>query len=76
MNTRLFRRTRCNSRGPCKQRVATCCRANDYNRDVALDVVQLLAFLQATQTKAVDTLELAADGIKRTQSKRAFCIGK
>ncbi|MGC9008706.1 MAG: type I restriction endonuclease, partial [Halothiobacillaceae bacterium] len=39
----------------------------DYNRDVALDVAQLLAFLQATQPKAVDTLELAADGIKRTQ---------
>ena len=36
----------------------------DYNRDVALDVAQLLAFLQATQPKAVDTLELAADGIK------------
>jgi len=42
-------------------------RASDYNRDVALDVVQLLAFLQATQSKAVDTLELAAEGIKRTQ---------
>ena len=39
----------------------------DYNRDVALDVTQLLAFLQSTQPKAVDTLELAADGIKRTQ---------
>jgi len=39
----------------------------DYNRDVALDVAQLQAFLQATQPKAVDTLELAADGIKRTQ---------
>ena len=39
----------------------------DYNRDVALDVAQLLAFLQATQPKAVDTLDLAADGIKRTQ---------
>ena len=39
----------------------------DYNRDVALDVVQLLAFLQATNPEAVDTLELAADGIKRTQ---------
>ena len=42
-------------------------RASDYNRDVALDVAQLLAFLQATQPKAVDTLELAADGIMRTQ---------
>ena len=39
----------------------------DYNRDVALDVAQLLAFLQTTQPKAVDTLELAVDGIKRTQ---------
>ncbi len=42
-------------------------RAADYNRDVALDVVQLLAFLQATQPEAVETLELAAEGIKRTQ---------
>ena len=42
-------------------------RASDYNRDVALDTVQLLAFLHATQPKAVDTLALAADGIKRTQ---------
>ena len=40
---------------------------SDYNRDVAVDVVQLLAFLQATQTKAVETLELANEGIKRTQ---------
>jgi len=39
----------------------------DYNRDVALDVVQLLAFLQATQPKIVETLELEQDGIKRTQ---------
>lgn len=41
--------------------------ASDYNRDVAVDVVQLLAFLQATQSKAVEALELARDGIKRTQ---------
>lgn len=40
---------------------------SDYNRDVALDVVKLLAFLQATQPKIVETLELAQDGIKRTQ---------
>ena len=40
---------------------------SDYNRDVAIDVVQLLAFLQATQPKAVETLELASEGIKRTQ---------
>jgi type I restriction enzyme R subunit len=39
----------------------------DYNRDVALDVVQLLAFLQATQPDAVATLELESEGIKRTQ---------
>ena len=42
-------------------------RASDYNRDVALDTVQLLAFLQATQPKAVETLELATEGIKRAQ---------
>lgn len=39
----------------------------DYNRDVAVDVVQLLAFLQATQPKAVEVLELGTEGIKRTQ---------
>ncbi|CAD6532356.1 hypothetical protein LMG28727_02926 [Paraburkholderia kirstenboschensis] len=39
----------------------------DYNRDVAVDVAQLLSFLQATQPKAVETLELADEGIKRTQ---------
>ncbi|MEO8767124.1 MAG: type I restriction endonuclease [Nitrosospira sp.] len=38
----------------------------DYNRDVALDVAKLLAFLQATQPRIVETLELAQDGIKRT----------
>lgn len=42
-------------------------RASDYNRDVALDVVQLLVFLQATQPQAVETLELAEDGLKRNQ---------
>ncbi len=36
--------------------------ASDYNRDVAVDVVQLLAFLQATQPKAVETLDLASGG--------------
>ena len=35
----------------------------DYNRDVAVDVVQLLSFLQATQPRAVETLELANEGI-------------
>ncbi|MFP5336954.1 MAG: type I restriction endonuclease subunit R [Gammaproteobacteria bacterium] len=39
----------------------------DYNRDVALDVPKLLDFLQATQPKAVVALNLAADGIQRTQ---------
>ena len=42
-------------------------RASDYNRDVALDVVQLLAFLRATQPRAVDTLELEAGGARCTQ---------
>lgn len=42
-------------------------RAADYNRDVALDVVQLLAFLQATQPTVVAALELGQEGIKRTQ---------
>ena len=42
-------------------------RASDYNRDVALDVTQLLAFLQTTQPKTVETLELAVEGIQRTQ---------
>lgn len=39
----------------------------DYNRDVAVDVVQLLAFLQATQPTVVAELELAQEGIKLTQ---------
>ncbi len=39
----------------------------DYNRDVAVDLVQLLAFLQATQPTVVAALELASEGIKRTQ---------
>jgi len=39
----------------------------DYQADVALDTVQLLAFLQATQPDVVDTLQLAADGMPRTQ---------
>lgn len=42
-------------------------RATDYNRDVALDTVQLLVFLQATQPTVVTALELASEGIKRTQ---------
>ena len=39
----------------------------DYNRDLALDVVKLLAFLQATQPKIAEALELGVDGIKRSQ---------
>jgi len=42
-------------------------RASDYNRDLALDVARLLAFLRATQPEAVATLELATEGMKRTQ---------
>jgi type I restriction enzyme R subunit len=42
-------------------------KSTDYNRDVALDTVQLLAFLQSTNPEAVDTLELTTEGIKRTQ---------
>ncbi len=41
--------------------------STDYNRDVAVDVVQLLAFLQATQPTVVTALELGNEGIKRTQ---------
>ena len=40
---------------------------SDYNRDVALDVIKLLAFLQTTQPRIIETLELEQDGIKRTQ---------
>lgn len=39
----------------------------DYNRDVAVDVVQLIAFLQDTQPTVVTALELESEGIKRTQ---------
>lgn len=39
----------------------------DYNRDVAVDVAQLLSFLQVTQPTVVTALELANEGIKRTQ---------
>ncbi|GHU06002.1 hypothetical protein FACS1894158_10910 [Betaproteobacteria bacterium] len=42
-------------------------RACDYNRDVALDTVQLLAFLQATQPRAMEMLKLSVEGIERTQ---------
>lgn len=39
----------------------------NYNRDVAVDVMQLLSFLQATQPIAFTALELGNEGIKRTQ---------
>lgn len=39
----------------------------DYNRDVALDTVKLLAFLESTQHKIVEQLELGYEGIKQTQ---------
>ncbi|WP_334007421.1 type I restriction endonuclease subunit R [Burkholderia orbicola] len=42
-------------------------RPGDYNRDVALDVAQLLSFLKATQPKTVEALEITSEGIKRTQ---------
>jgi len=39
----------------------------DYDRDHAVDLVQLLAFLQATQPRVVEQLGLAAEGPKRQQ---------
>ncbi|MBW5834317.1 type I restriction endonuclease subunit R [Yersinia enterocolitica] len=42
-------------------------KSTNYNRDVAVDVVQLLSFLQATQPIAFTALELGNEGIKRTQ---------
>lgn len=42
-------------------------KSTNYNRDVAVDVVQLLSFLQATQPIAFAALELGNEGIKRTQ---------
>jgi type I restriction enzyme R subunit len=40
---------------------------NDYDRDHAVDLAQLLAFLQDTQPKVVETLDLDTDGPKRQQ---------
>ena len=40
---------------------------SDYDRDHAVDLTKLLAFLKTTQPKAVETLELSEDGPKRTQ---------
>ena len=41
--------------------------SEDYDRDHAVDLAQLMAFLDATQPKAARTLELAQEGPKRTQ---------
>src|SRR5690606_11200364 len=39
----------------------------DYNRDYAVDWPKLLAFLQATQPKTVESLGIAEDGPRRLQ---------
>src|ERR1022692_3568431 len=39
----------------------------DYDRDHAVDLVKLLAFLGATQTKVAEQLALVEDGPKRLQ---------
>jgi len=41
--------------------------AKDYAADVALDTVQLLAFLQATQPEVITMLNIAAEGMPRVQ---------
>lgn len=41
--------------------------SSDYDRDHAVDLTKLLAFLKTTQPKAVETLEVSEDGPKRTQ---------
>jgi type I restriction enzyme R subunit len=41
--------------------------SEDYDRDHAVDLAQLMAFLDATQPKAARTLELSQEGPKRTQ---------
>ena len=38
---------------------------NDYDREYCVDVVQLRAFLKATQPEAADTLALDEDGPTR-----------
>ncbi|MCW7077447.1 MAG: type I restriction endonuclease subunit R, partial [Candidatus Syntrophoarchaeum sp.] len=40
---------------------------SDYDRDHAVDLTKLLAFLKTTQPKAAHALELSEDGPKRTQ---------
>ncbi len=42
-------------------------RNEDFDRDHAVDLAKLLAFLTATQSKAAEALGLAEDGPKRTQ---------
>jgi len=42
-------------------------RSEDYERDHAVDLAQLLSFVNATQPKAAEALELAQDRPKRTQ---------
>ena len=46
-------------------------KSSDYNRDVALDVAQLMAFLEATQPRKVDALELRL----KASSARNSCTG-
>jgi len=41
--------------------------SDDYDRDHAVDLAKLSAFLDATQAKAARTLELAQEGPRRTQ---------
>ena len=41
--------------------------SSDYDRDHAVDLTKLLAFLKTTQPKAARALELSEDGPKRTQ---------
>ena len=42
-------------------------RSEDYDRDHAVDLAKLTAFVQATQPKAAQSLALAQDGPRRTQ---------
>ena len=41
--------------------------SEDYDRDHAVDLAKLTAFLDATQPKAAEALDLALDGPRRTQ---------
>ena len=41
--------------------------SSDYDRDHAVDLAQLAAFISATQPKSAETLELGVDGPKRLQ---------